>query len=189
MKKINWSTKNVILSKKLSVFGTLLLLLAFIVQTFLYNQWDNKVKIVEQAFRDYTEFTRTSLEYQNLYLGLEAQNDTLKFIFQPIFIKAAAEKYRLGRIISTNLDLFNNETDVRNFINNTNKLLLLINQVTDLNSLYQFVNEVEKLLPENRKIQMEWLDKMNTKKEIASLVFASLQLIGTIMIALGFKYQ
>jgi hypothetical protein len=189
MKKFNWSKQNTILSKKLTVAGSLILLLAFIIQTFMYNNWNEKVKLFEQANRDYTEMTRSSLEYQNLFLGLESQNDSIKEIFKPMFIKAAAEKYRLGKIISSNPDLFNNEKELNQFISNTNKLLLLINEVKDLKTLYQFVGVAERYIPENQKLKTDWMNDMNRKKEIASYLFILFQLTGAVLVALGFKYQ
>lgn len=189
MEIINWSKQNKVLSKKLSFYGSLLLLLAFIVQTFMFNKWNDKVRLFEQASRDYTEMTRSSLEYQNLFLGLEMQNDSIKKVFQSAFIKAAAEKYRLGKIISTNIELFNTEKEIKQFIENTNKLLSVINEVKDFETLYQFVRMTEQYLPENQKLKSEWMNKMDKKKELASYLFILLQFAGAIMIAYGFRYQ
>lgn len=189
MKKIDWNKKNIILSKKLTVFGSLLLILSFVVQNFFFNKWDDKLNAFEQANRDYSEMTRSSLEYQNLYLSLDSQSDSVKKVLKPAFIKAAAEKYRVGKMVSTNLDLLENESEANKFVENTNELLMLINQVNDMPTLYNFVKEVEVKLPENKNLKTQWLNKMNNKKENASYIFAILQITGSIMIAIGFRYQ
>lgn len=187
--KIDWTKSKPTLSKKLNVFGSLFLFLSFTIQMFLYNSWDEKTKQFDQANRDFTEMTRTSLEYQNLYLGLQSQDSLTKNLYQPNFIKAAAEKYRMGKIISTNIDLLGSEENVKKFVDNTNELLAYIQQVTDLNSLYTFVQLADTRIPENRKLKAEWLDKMNTKKQTASFFFLAFQVLGSIMLVLGYRYQ
>lgn len=185
----DWTSGNSILSKKLNVFGSLFLFLSFTIQTFLFNSWDEKIKIIEQDNRDYTELTRTSLEYQNLYLGLENQGETLKDKFQPVFIKAAAEKYRLGKIISTNVDLFGSKSETQQFVTSTNELLHATNEVNDLNSLYKFVQYAELKIPENQALKTNWIKNMRRKKEIASAIFLTFQIIGSLMLVFGFRYQ
>ena len=133
--------------------------------------------------------TRTSLEYQNLYLGLQSQDSLTKHKYQASFIEAAAEKYRMGKIISTNIELLESEEDVKNFVNNTNELKAYIPLVTDLNTLYAFVELAEKKIPENRKLKAEWIKKMNSKKKTASFFFLALQILGSIMLVLGYRYQ
>lgn len=187
--KIEWTKSKATLSKKLNVFGSLFLFLSFTIQIFLYNTWDEKTKQFVQAKRDFTEMTRASLEYQNLYLGLQSQDSLTKHLYQASFIKAAAEKYRMGKIISTNIELLESEEDVKKFVDNTNELLAYIPQVTDLNTLYAFVELADKKIPENRKLKAEWMDKMNSKKKTASFFFLAFQILGSIMLVLGFRYQ
>lgn len=187
--KIDWTKSNPTLSKKLNVFGTLFLFLSFTIQMFLYNTWDEKIKQFDQANRDFTEMTRASLEYQNLYLGLQSQDSLTKHLYQADFIKAAAEKYRIGKIISTNVELFGSKEDVKKFVDNTNALLASIQQVTDLNTLYAFVRIADTKIPENRQLKAEWIDKINSKKEKASFFFLAFQILGSIMLVLGFRYQ
>lgn len=187
--KIDWTKSNPTLSKKLNVFGSLFLFLSFTIQMFLYNSWDEKTKQFDQANRDFTEMTRTSLEYQNLYLGLQSQDSLTKNLYQPSFIKAAAEKYRMGKIISTNIELLGSEENVKKFIGNTNELLAYIQQVTDLNTLYAFVQLADTKIPENLKLEAEWMDKMNSKKKTASFFFLAFQVLGSIMLVLGYRYQ
>lgn len=189
MIKIDWTKSKPTLSKKLNVFGSLFLFLSFTIQMFLYNSWDEKTNQFAQANRDFTEMTRTSLEYQNLYLGLQSQDSLTKKLFQPSFIKAAAEKYRLGKIISTNVDLLSSEEEAKKFVGNTNKLLEYIQQVNDLNTLYAFVQDADKIIPENQKLKAEWMSKMNTKKETASFFFLGFQILGSIMLVFGYRYQ
>ena len=112
-----------------------------------------------------------------------------KLQFQSIFIKAAAEKYRLGKIISTNDELLENEQEVKKFVHNTNELLAYIQEVNDLNTLYAFVQVADTKIPENLKLKAEWMDKMNSKKKTASFFFLSFQILGSIMLVLGFRYQ
>ncbi|RTY78578.1 hypothetical protein EKL97_13875 [Flavobacterium sp. LS1P28] len=173
----------------MNVFGSLLLFLSFTIQMFLYNSWDEKTKQFDQANRDFTEMTRTSLEYQNLYLGLKSQDSLTMHLYQPTFIKAAAEKYRMGKIISTNIELLGSVEEVKKFVDNTNELLAYIQHVTDLNTLYAFVQLADTKIPENRKLKAKWMDKMNTKKKTASFFFLALQILGSIMLVLGFRYQ
>ncbi|WP_231424963.1 hypothetical protein [Pedobacter sp. Leaf250] len=187
--KIDWTKNKPTLSKKLNVFGSLLLFLSFTIQMFLYNTWDEKIKQFDQANRDFTEMTRTSLEYQNLYLGLQSQDSLTKQLYQANFIKAAAEKYRMGKIISTNAELVGSKEDAKKFVDNTNVLLASIQQVTDLNTLYAFVQIADAKIPENRKLKAEWMDKMNFKKKTASFFFLAFQILGSIMLVLGFRYQ
>ena len=187
--KIDWKKSKPTLSKKLNVFGSLFLFLSFTIQMFVYNSWDEKTKQFEQASRDYTEMTRASLEYQNLYLGLQNQDSLTKEKFQPAFIKMAAEKYRIGKIISTNIDLFENEQEVKKFINNTNDLLEEIKYVKDFNTLNTFVQSANSKTPENVKLKTEWLNKMNSKKKRASFFFLTFQILGSILLVLGYRYQ
>nr|WP_294858408.1 hypothetical protein [uncultured Fluviicola sp.] len=189
MIKIDWTKSKPTISKKLNVFGSLFLFLSFTIQMFLYNSWDEEIKQFDQANRDFTEMTRTSLEYQNLYLGLQSQDSITKQLYQPSFIKAAAEKYRMGKIISTNVELLGSEKDVKKFVENTNELLANIQQVNDLNTLYAFVQLADAKIPENRKLKAEWMEKMSFKKKIASIFFLAFQILGSIMLVLGFRYQ
>ena len=187
--KIDWNKSKPILSKKLNVFGSLFLFLSFTIQMFVYNSWDERTKQFYQASRDYTEMTRASLEYQNLYLGLQSQDSLTKEKFQLAFIKMAAEKYRVGKIISTNVDLFENEQEVKKFINNTNDLLEEIKYVKDFNTFNAFVESANSKIPENIKLKIEWLDKMNSKKKRASFFFLTFQILGSILLVLGYRYQ
>jgi hypothetical protein len=187
--KVDWTKSKPTLSKKLNVFGSLFLFLSFTIQMFLYNSWDEKTKQFDQANRDFTEMTRTSLEYQNLYLGLQSQDSLTKHLYQPSFIKAAAEKYRMGKIISTNVELLGSEEKVKKFVDNTNELLAYIQQVTDLTTLYTFVQLADTKIPENQKLKAEWIDKMNSKKKTTSFFFLAFQILGSIMLVLGFRYQ
>jgi len=188
--KIDWLKQNAILSKKLNVFGSLLLIISFIVQTYFYNKWNDQILTFEQANRNYTEMTRTSLEYQNLYLGLNSYKEKeVKETLQHLFVQAAAEKYRLGRIMSTNVELIKDSIEAKKFIDSTNALLLSIDKINDMRSLYVFVNDTENKIPSKIEENKDWLIHMNNKKETASYIFIGLQLIGSIMIALGFRYQ
>lgn len=187
--KIDWNKSKPTLSKKLNVFGSLLLFLSFTIQMFVYNSWDEKTKQFDQASRDYTEMTRASLEYQSLYLGLQSQDSLTKEKFQPAFIKMAAEKYRVGKIVSTNVDLFENEQEVKKFINNTNDLLEEIKYVKDFNTLNAFVQSANSKIPENVKLKTEWSNKMNSKKKKASFLFLTFQILGSILLVLGYRYQ
>ena len=187
--KIDWTKSKPTLSKKLNVFGSLFLFLSFTIQMFLYNSWDEKTKQFDQANRDFTEMTRTSLEYQNLYLGLQSQDSLTKNLYQSSFIKAAAEKYRMGKIISTNVELLGREENVKKFVVNTNELLAYIQQVTDLNTLYAFMQLADTKIPENRKLKAEWMDKMNSNKKTGSFFFLAFQVLGSIMLVLGYRYQ
>lgn len=187
--KIDWTKSKPTLSKKLNVFGSLSLFLSFTIQIFLYNSWDEKTKQFDQANRDFTELTRTSLEYQNLYLGLESQDSLTKNLYQTSFIQAAAEKYRMGKIISTNVELLESEENVKKFVYNTNELLAYVQQVKDFNTLYAFVQVADSKIPENRALKAEWLDKMNSKKKTASFFFLAFQILGLILLVLGFRYQ
>lgn len=187
--KIDWSKSNKPLSKKLNVFGSLFLFMSFTIQIFLYNSWDEKTKIFEQANRDFTEMTRTSLEYQNLYLGLQNQDSLTKQKFQPEFIKMAAEKYRIGKILSTNIDLLGDEIEVKKFVNNTNELLGQINNVNDISTLYEFVQLSNNKIPENNKLKSKWMMDMDSKKRKASFFFLTFQILGSILLVLGYRYE
>ena len=187
--KFNWELSSPTLSKQFKVFGSLCLLLSFSIQSFYYNSWEQQISEFEQANRDFTEMTRTSLEYQNLYLALQNQDSLTKEIYQPLFIKAAAEKYRLGKIISTKTDILNNEKEVKQFVDNSNALLSYISQIDDFNSLYAFVQEADQKLPENRKLKTDWFLETYNKKKNASRIFLIFQILGSIMIVFGYRYQ
>ncbi|MCC6458856.1 MAG: hypothetical protein IT260_00195 [Saprospiraceae bacterium] len=186
---VNFKTKNPVLSKKLTIAGSLLVLGAFIVQTFLYDKWKDNIDAYSQANRDFSEFTRTSLLYQNLYFNINAEDTLVIRQSKQLFMRAAAEKYRLGRIISTNIDLVDTDLERNKFIANSNTVLKEVYKVVDYESLMRFIPIADSLLPGNLKLNDEWLKAQHKKKEIASLVFLSLQIIGSLLLALGLKYQ
>jgi len=187
--KIDWSKNKPIITKKLNFFGSFFLLISFTIQMFLYNSWDDKTERFNQANRDFTELTRTSLEYQNLYLSLHLQDSITRQKFQTSFIKAAATKYHQGKIISTNLDLFQNEDQVKEFVNNSNQLKDQIHNIDDMNSLYNFVKLADKKIPINQKLKITWMKEMKWKKDTASFIFLTFQILGSIMLVLGYRYQ
>ncbi|GIM50661.1 hypothetical protein [Capnocytophaga stomatis] len=185
--KINFTLlRKSLKSNFLNFFGSIFLLFSFIIQNFLFNKWDEQLNSFLKANEQFTELTTISLKYQSLYLLLENQDESIKNKFQPVFIYAAAEKYRLGKIISTNLNLFANESEKKEFAQITNDLLKQTYSVKNLNTLYDFVSYVDSKIPQNIEVNKNWMSKLNRKKKVASVIFLGFQIVGSIMIAFAY---
>ena len=187
--KINWENNNPILSKQLRFWGTIIILFSFIIQNLYFNKWDKELKNLEQSQRDYTDLTKSSLEYQSLFLNLPNDTSSINQLLKISFIKQAASKYRLGKMISYNVDHLKNEKDAENYVNITNELLSEIKNVTDMPTLYEFVYKTNKLLPDNLEEYYTSFLERSKKRSYSNYLFVILQIVVSIILALGIMYQ
>jgi hypothetical protein len=173
------------MSRNLCLLGVLLTGLAFTAQQYFNQKWSSEIKTFEEANRDYTELSRASLAYQNLFIGLDSKTDSVSTNLKQIFIKAAADKYRTGKMISTHTEQLGTKTELAALAKKNNELSELISEVTDLNSLYGFVVVTNQTYPESKDQNGNWLEVKQAKKDQFSLIFAISQAIGAILLAFG----
>jgi len=127
--------------------------------------------------------------YEILYFNVDTPDTILLANAQSQYIKTAAEKVRLGKIIAYNTDSLGTPEQNKKFIDNTNFLLKANQSVTDFSSFINYVNMVNSVIPENRSEKANRVIELNSKKERASFWFLIMQVLGSILLIIGIRYQ
>ena len=86
-------------SLRLKVIGGGLLLLSFIVQNFIYDYWDKKSDEYISANKDFSDMSRSSMLYLNLFFNTKLDNDTIETTVKRQYINMAAQKQALGQSV------------------------------------------------------------------------------------------
>lgn len=187
--RIDFSKEEPVLSKKLMFFGSFFLVISFVIQNFSYQKWDSEIDSINQANRDYSDIIRSALLYEILYFNVNTPDTILLENAQSQYIKTAAEKIRLGKIIAYNTDSLGTPELNKKFIDNTNLLLAANQNVTDFSSFINYINMVNSVIPENRSEKANRITKLNSKKERASFWFLIMQILGSLLLIIGIRYQ
>jgi len=129
--------------------------------------------------------SRSSLLYLNLYFTTHLGNDSLDSIYKRNYIHAAANKAALGQVVS----IIVRDTDKQIKINLSNSLLQKANSVHDFKSFCDYVAFSYLADSNSVEIAKKQIDTISGNREKARNIFLVANIIGSILLLIGFKFE
>jgi hypothetical protein len=172
-------------SRWLKVVGGGLLLLSFIVQNFIYDYWDKEADEYYNSNRDFSDMSRSSLLYLNLYFNTHLPDSNLEAIVKAQYINMAAQKAALGQTV----EIITRDTDKQARIDLCNALLQKSNSVADFNGYLDYIKFASQTDTYNLSDSQKRVERINTNRESFRYVFLIAYIIGSILLLVGIKYE
>lgn len=179
------SQSNKARSIKLKMFGTGLLLISFIVQNFFYGKWNKQSEDYLAVNRDYSDMSRSALLYLNLYYNTKAENPEIEKELKKQYIHAAAEKYTQGQITEITFRDIEKQEKLKLIA----QLQMKSESVTDLASFLEYNAYCSEVNRFDIKGNVERVKSIGNKKDFYQNFFLLANIIGTIILLLGIKYE
>ena len=169
----------------LKVIGGSLLLLSFIVQNFAYDYWDKELDEYYNSNRDFSDMSRSSMLYLNLYFTAKLENEPLESIVKKQYINMAAQKYALGKTV----EITTRDMEKQDKIDLCNSLLQKTKTVTDFQTYLDYINFVGQADPYDINDSIARVEKINDKRDKFRWFFLVAYSLGSILLVFGLKYE
>lgn len=176
---------NSVKAKAVKLFGGAILLLSFIVQNFLYDSWNQKSEDYYNSNKDFSDMSRSSLLYLNLYFNTKLDDDSVEQVVKYQYINAAAQKAALGQVVN----ILARDTDKVTKINLTNSLLQKAKSVNDFDSFLNFNKYASEIDKYSLQDNIAFVNKVTQKREMYRWIFLSAYILGTGLLLFGLKYE
>ena len=168
-------------SKKLKIFGTALLLGAFIVQWTLINAADEKLRLQKEAYDLYASSYNSSLIYANMYFNIGQTTEK----YDGNILKKAARENATGLAGRLAVSSLTKETKVASI----KKAYAKANQVTDLDSYNEYIRVVNAIEEPLYKEREKDVTKLAKKKSSSSYIYTALYILGSLLLLWGMRWE
>ncbi|PQJ08768.1 hypothetical protein CJD36_022475 [Flavipsychrobacter stenotrophus] len=173
-------------SIKYKMAGTAIILFSWIVQNYSFDSWDSKSKDYMESARDFSDMTRSSLLYENLYYVVNGSDDSMmKSALKREYIHQAAMKYVGGLTVST----VNRPLDTEDKQRLIDSLKGLASNVYDFDAFNNYILEADRLIGDTRKEAEEQVKEIKFWRTLFKNVYLLLYLVGTGVLIWGMKHE
>lgn len=165
--------------------GSGLILFSFIIQNFTYDYWNTKIDEYYKINKDFSDMSRSSLLYLNLYYNAKIEDDTLNSKIKEQYINMAAQKSALGHT----LDILTKNLDEKQKTKKINSIVQSAKEVNNFNSYTKYLKYSNEVNPYSEKDSLNEIKKLNDWRDATRWVFLILYIFGSFLLLFGIIYE
>lgn len=167
------------------IIGGGLLLLSFIVQNYAYDYWDKEAEEYYNSNKDFSDMSRSSLLYLNLYFSSNVPDKALDSIVKGQYINMAAQKAALGQTV----EITTRDMDKQEKLDLCNALLQKAKTVKTFEDYLGYINFSRTSDTYTLKDSVDRVDRINKWRNASRWGFLLTYIIGSAILLFGFKYE